>query len=141
MDKIDEKTRADIKKMSDARLITTLGSVGVAVDQLEQIDRATLMDTWVMAVLQGSTQPQQTVKQTTITGGYDVELERRKFDFEVMKWEAEKTQRAADIRTQDKRDRLDKIHREQTLQLEKDSFQRQSDKITRRDSTVSRIKV
>ena len=70
-----------------------------------------------------------------------MELERRKFDFEVMKWEEEKTQRAADIKRQDERDRLDMIHREQTLQFQMDSLQRQRDEINRRDSTVSRIKV
>ena len=86
METLDNKTREDIKKMSEARLALKLSQVGYEVEQLEKLDRAALLHAWATTVSQGK--DKLPVAPSAL--GYDVELEKRKLEFEFAKWQAEK---------------------------------------------------
>ena len=85
MDKLLAKQQAEIKKMSDVRLCSKLTKAGFSPEQLEGMDRTAMMDSWAVVVAKGEDVAAATVAVTP--GSYDVELERRKFDFEVRRYE------------------------------------------------------
>ena len=53
MDKLSESKRAEVKKMSDARLMSKLMQAGYSADQVEAMNREVLMSTWAEIVVTG----------------------------------------------------------------------------------------
>jgi hypothetical protein len=90
MERLPVTRLAELKKMSDVRLTAKLTQAGISAEQLETLDRKGMLDMWAEIILAGhETKP---VASAT-TAGYDVELERRKFEFEMRKYEEEKEER------------------------------------------------
>jgi len=85
MDKLLAKQQTEIKKMSDVRLCSKLTKAGFSPEQLEGMDRTAMMDSWAVVVAKGEDVATATVAVTPVS--YDVDLERRKFDFEVRRYE------------------------------------------------------
>jgi len=63
-----------------------------------------------------------------------VELEKRKFEFEVAKWQAEKDRQAI-------KDQEEKIYRDQMLIFQQETLDRQNDDRKKRDTVVFQVKV
>jgi len=57
METLDDKTKADIKKMSQARLILKLSQVGFDVEVLDSMNRNELLQAWATTVSQGKDKP------------------------------------------------------------------------------------
>lgn len=110
MDQISQKDQDKIKKMSDVRLVSSLTKAGVSQDDIEAMDRTTMMDKWARIVAAGG---DKTPGAATVTGvttaGYDVTLERERLAFEKLKWEEQKKESA----------RLAELEKEK-IQLERD---------------------
>ena len=105
--------------MSQARLILKLSQVGFDTEVLDSMNRNELLQAWATTVSQGKDKP--AVEPLVSTAfGYDVELEKRKFEFEVAKWQAEKDRQAI-------KDHEDKIHRDQMLIFQQEALDRQND--------------
>lgn len=96
MDQLEKKEQEKIRKMSDARLISMLSRAGVETDEIDSMDRATMIDQWAKLVLTGNdTRPAATTGGATGTtglvgSGYDVNFEREKLAFEREKFEYDK---------------------------------------------------
>ncbi len=57
LEKLPESKCADIKKMSDVRLISKLTQAGIPIEQVEQMDRSTLLESYAKIVLEGVPNP------------------------------------------------------------------------------------
>jgi len=83
--------------MSDKRLNSSLSRVGVDLDELEGMDRNTMIDRWTKIVVAGGDKAVMADNGVTagksVTAGYDIELERSKLAFEREKFAAKKAER------------------------------------------------
>jgi hypothetical protein len=99
MEKLSQTRQAEVKKMSDVRLTAKLSQAGVEAERLEALDRKGMLDLWAEVLLAGhDTKP---VAQA-MTAGYDIELEKQKFEFEKMKYEEEKVERGKRLELEEK---------------------------------------
>jgi len=80
------KTEAEaVKKMSTTRLVSKLTKAGYVVEDIEQMNRESMMETWATCIINGT--DKQAAEEAT---GID-NLERERLDFEKKKFEAEQT--------------------------------------------------
>jgi hypothetical protein len=93
MDKLPAEKQAQIKKTSDARLIANLVRIGMAMEDIEHLDRQGLMETYAKVVLEGKDKPEKAAESQKLTSA-SIELERERLAFEKLKWE--QSQRAAE---------------------------------------------
>jgi hypothetical protein len=98
MDKLTEKQRADIQKMSTTRLINKLTGVGMEELEIDALDRNGLMNAWAKFVLAGKDKPVPVapVAMPTLDPAYSkqlLELEVRKFEAEEKRREIEYQER------------------------------------------------
>ena len=103
MDKLEKSKQAELRKMSDARLVSKLTQAGVAQEEVESIDRASMLDRWADMVLSGRDSAVSS-KPAGLLGVGESELERQKFLFKLQQWEDEKLERQA----QREQDRLER---------------------------------
>ena len=97
MDKLSTKEQDNIKKMSDSRLISCLSRAGVSPDDIELMDRPTMIDRWARLVLSGADKgPAAAATPSVTTSAFDPTLERERLAFDKQKWEVEMKQRDAD---------------------------------------------
>lgn len=89
MEKLDKTRQADLRKMSDARLHSKLTQAGFTLEQVETMDRTIMLDTYAELVLTGKEPPKAVF-------GYDVELEKRRLEFQIQQWEADRADREND---------------------------------------------
>jgi len=89
MEKFDPTQKESIKKMSNIRLSAKLLEVGVDESQIQAIDRAQMIAVWAEIVLAGKDKP--IIVSNPV--GYDPELERKRIEFEMKKYEEEKEER------------------------------------------------
>jgi len=73
MDKLSESKKAEVKKMSDTRLISKLTQAGYSSEQIETMNRETLMSTWAEALVAGK---EASAAAAHSKVGYDPELEK-----------------------------------------------------------------
>ena len=93
MDRLETKEQEKIRKMSDVRLTSHLVKAGVSAEEMETMDRPSMMERWAKIVASGGDKvPPATAG--TAPSGYDVSLEREKLAFEKLKWEEERKERA-----------------------------------------------
>ena len=85
MERLEAAQRAKIKKMSDDALRQNLLKAGVEDVKLAAMTREQLMDAWAEATLSEAAAK----APPHVSLSYDVELEKRRLDFEVRKFEAE----------------------------------------------------
>jgi len=118
MDKLDKSKQAELRKLTDARLVTKLTQAGIPIEQVESLDRNSLLDRWAEIVIVGK---DVTVKPSAVAisgGGYDVEFERQKLAFQMQQWEDEKAERQAQRELEMKRLEAEKLEREAQRELE-----------------------
>jgi SOS response regulatory protein OraA/RecX len=69
MEKLSEAKRGEVKKMSDARLISKLLKHGISEEEVEKMKRDELLNAWAEMILAG-------MEKKEVTKGYDLGLER-----------------------------------------------------------------
>lgn len=91
MEKLTENQKESVKKMSTARLISKLLSVGYTEEALETLNRPELLETWAQCMSEGKhlLSPKSAV-------GYDPEIEKQRLEFEIRRYEEEKDEKAED---------------------------------------------
>ena len=115
MEKLNATQLESIKKMSQARLILKLSKAGYSEEDLEKMDRQTLANAWAECVVAGRESVSLAPLPTPL--GYDVTLERQKFEFEVRKYKAQENARREELDRQEnirleELQRQDRIHQE-----------------------------
>jgi hypothetical protein len=95
MEKLTADQQANIKRMSDVRLTSKLTQAGVSVDKLESMDRAAMMNAWAELIVVGKDKPVKGADVVPAAGG-DADIEKRKLEFEMWKYEDEKKRMAAE---------------------------------------------
>ena len=93
MEQLDPSQRESVKKMSTERLRSKLTEVGFDETKLAEMQREQLLDAWAKVVLGSQDLPPPEAAAKAPTVGYDVELERKRLEFEMMKFEEEKARR------------------------------------------------
>jgi hypothetical protein len=88
MDKLSESKRAEVKKMSDARLMSKLMQAGYSADQVEAMNREVLMSTWAEIVVTGKEVASATAVPRQM--GYDIEVEKQRLAWEISRYEEQK---------------------------------------------------
>ena len=92
MEQLNAKQQEKITKMLDARLVSSLTKAGVSADEIEAMNRPTMIERWAKLVVAGVNKPQAT---GAAAGGpkaeatYDPELEREKLALEKYKLEVQ----------------------------------------------------
>jgi len=83
--------------MSDKRLNSSLSRAGVNLDEIEGMDRNTMIDRWAKLLVAGgdkaATADSGVTAGKAVTAGYDIEFEHSKLAFEREKFAAEKAER------------------------------------------------
>ena len=92
MDKLSESKRAEVKKMSDTRLISKLINAGCSADQVEAMNREMLMSTWAEIVAAGKEVASATAVPRQM--GYDPEVEKQRLAWEISRYEEQKALQA-----------------------------------------------
>jgi hypothetical protein len=95
MEKLTAEQQANIKRMSDVRLTSKLTQAGVSVDKLESMDRTAMMNAWAELIVVGKDKPVKGADVVPAAGG-DADIEKRKLEFEMWKYEEEKKRMAAE---------------------------------------------
>jgi hypothetical protein len=159
MEALSKAQKEAIQKMGQSRLITKLRGAGISEEEVDAMDRAAMITAWAECVAAGKDKP----APGQPTPGYDVDLERRKLELEIRRFEAQEKARAEELLAQEKlrreeNDRADKIRNEEfanaqrlkKMELEsqekmKDAelkllSKKQEDKVEERESAVNRAK-
>ena len=120
MEKLSEKQRTAVSKLSTQRLTILLSRSGMAEEGLEALDRNQMLAAWAEIVLAGKDVPAPVAAQLPVVQGYDVALETRKFEFEMRRYEDEKRREAQQEQVRlEERDRQDKIRQEEVDRQER----------------------
>ena len=85
MDQLDQEQVQAIKKLGTSRLISKLLSVGYTEEALNAMSRDAMLQACAVCAATGKDIPESASPAVT---GYDVELEREKFDYERRKFDA-----------------------------------------------------
>jgi hypothetical protein len=96
MDQLPEEQRKAITKLTAVRLAAKLTQIGVSESELEVMNKEAMMHAWASAVLEERDKPvvaEVAEAKPEVKVGYDVALERRRLDFEMRKWEAERAEK------------------------------------------------
>jgi hypothetical protein len=93
MEQLDPSQRESVKKMSTERLRTKLTEVGFDETKVNEMQREQLLDAWAKVVLGSQDLPPPEAAAKAPTVGYDVELEKRRLEFEMKKFELEEARR------------------------------------------------
>ena len=93
MEKLEASQREAIKKMSSLRLSAKLLEAGLDETQIQAMDRSQMMNAWAEVVVAGKDKPTAVASPVAGLVGYDPELEKKRLDFEIRKYEEEKEER------------------------------------------------
>jgi hypothetical protein len=86
MERLEPSQRESISKMSSDRLRMKLAKAEFAALSREHLPMAA----WAILVVEGTELPSLAAAARAPAVGYDVELERRRFEFEILKYERRK---------------------------------------------------
>ena len=111
MDKLEKSKQGELRKLTDARLVAKLTQAGIPIDEVEALDRNSMLDKWAEIIIAGKDVAIKTGVATSSASGYDVELERQKLKFQMKQWEDERAERQAQREA-------DKLEREAQRELE-----------------------
>jgi hypothetical protein len=109
---LSEAQRKNVEKMSDVRLVSVLTRAGFTADKLEGMDRPARMAAVAEITLSGVKVETAAAEMHAVGSGYDVELERMKFEWMRQKWEAERLERAAERTRLEEKEEAEKRERE-----------------------------
>lgn len=114
MDKIRDKTMSEIKEMSDARVVIKLMQAGIPIEEIEAMDRQSLMNAWADIVLTG-----KEVAKATVTCGRKLDLEKRCIDFQIQKYEEEREFRRLEAQRMAQKELEGREIRQQELEVKR----------------------
>jgi hypothetical protein len=117
MDKLEKAKQAEIKKMSDTRLISKLTKAGVPMEEIEQLDRNALLNSWAEIVVAGREAEVRAMAPSK--AGYDPELEREKLQFQMKQWDDELAERKLAREDEARRREADLTFEDEQLKLQK----------------------
>ena len=103
MEKLEQSQRELIMKMSSDRLRMKLAKAGLDEQQIAAMSREQLLETWANVVLKEMEQPSSGAARLGSGVGYDVELERRRLEFEIRRYEEGKIRRKEEIEREEAR--------------------------------------
>ena len=130
MEKLEASQREAIKKTSSLRLSMKLLEAGFEESEVQAMDRSQLMASWAELVVVGKDKP-------VATGGvvgYDPELEKRRLDFEMQKFEEERKWKEKEL--QDRRTRY-----EEEMRMKARELKIQEDRAKMSASLVNQTKI
>ena len=93
MEKLTKPQRESIQKMSTPRLTHKLLEAGADEQAVEGMDRPAMLQAWAEMVAAGKDKPPK-AEVGTLPTGYDPDLERRRLEFEIRKYEGEREERS-----------------------------------------------
>jgi len=131
MEKLKPTQVDAVKKMSTARLGANLLNAGFGEEEIDAMDRQKLMNTWAECMAAGK-EKAPPAQQAGAAPGYDVELERRKLDFEIRRFEAQEKARVAQEQTRREELEAQEKVRQEEQKLKQEESSRQ-DKLRRED--------
>ena len=109
MEQLEHSQRESIKKMSTERLRSKLTDAGFDEKQLDTMPREQLLDAYAKLMLSSKDAPLiAAVSKAQTGGGYDIELERMRLEFEMKKFEVEETRRKEEREAEEARRREDR---------------------------------
>jgi len=119
MEKLEASQREAIKKMSSLRLSAKLLEAGFDETQIQAMDRSRMMNTWAEMVAAGKDKPTAVASAVAGLVGYDPELERKRLDFEIKKYDQEREDRKLreEKEEKEKEDRKKKEEKKAELRL------------------------
>jgi transposase InsO family protein len=126
MEKLTEQQQELIKKMSTARLISKLIIAGWSVEEVEKLERPGLIKAWAELVATGKDHPPAKavkgegaeLKGPEIRLGYDLELERKRLEFEMHRWEVEQAEKSRREELEAKRLAEERDERARRMEIE-----------------------
>jgi len=130
MEKLEASQREAIKKMSSLHLSMKLLETGYEESQIQAMDRGQLMTLWAELVVAGKDKPVATGSAV----GYDPELEKRRLDFEMQKFEEDRKWREKEL--QDHRTRY-----EEEMRMKERELKIQEERAKMSKSLVNKTKV
>jgi hypothetical protein len=107
MERLELSQRESISKMSSDRLRMKLAKAEFDEQQVAAMSRDQLLDAWAKTVAEGKDRPPSAAAAHVPAVGYDVELERRRLEFEMRKFELEEARRKEELECEEKRRRKD----------------------------------
>jgi hypothetical protein len=119
MEHLDPSQRESIKKMSTERLRVKLAKADFDEQQLTEMSREQLLEAWAKVVVSGKDVPPPAAAAAAKapTVGYDVELERRRLEFEMKKFEAEEARRKEEFEVARLREEREEARRKEELEI------------------------
>jgi hypothetical protein len=93
MERLEPSQRDSISKMSSDRLRMKLAEAEFDEQQIAAMSREQLINAWAKAVAEGKDRPPSAAAAHAPAVWYDVELERRRSEFEMRKFELEEARR------------------------------------------------
>jgi len=95
MDKLSEEQRKLVSKLSTQQLGIKLGKIGVDEVVLETMERKDMLIAWAEAILAGKDKPVVPAAEAVVRteSRYDVDLETRRLEFEMRRFEEERADR------------------------------------------------
>jgi hypothetical protein len=90
MERLEPSQRESILKMSNDRLRMKLAKAEFHEQQVAAMSREQLLDAWAKVVAEEKDRPPIAAAVHAPAVGYDVELERRRLEFEIRKFERRK---------------------------------------------------
>jgi hypothetical protein len=97
MERLEPSQRESISKMSSDCLRMKLAKAEFDEQQVAAMSREQLLDAWAKAVAEGKDRPPSAAAAHVPAVGYDVELERRRLEFEMRKFELEEARRKEEL--------------------------------------------
>jgi len=113
------RRQTELRKMSDVRLIGKLTQAGFNPEDMEGIDRETLLNRYAEVLMGMSAVKSAAVATTSFTNPYDVELEKQKIAFQMQRWEETKV-RWENERIEREADRAANLERERDRERERE---------------------
>jgi flagellar biosynthesis GTPase FlhF len=117
MERLEPSQRESISKMSSDRLRMKLAKAEFDEQQVAAMSREQLLDAWAKAVAEGKDRPPSAAAAHVPAVGYDVELERRRLEFEMRKFELEEARRREEREWEEAR-RREELEREEARRRE-----------------------
>ena len=119
MENLSEEQRKQVSKLSTQQLVIKLGKLGVDEEVLGTMERKDMLNVWAEAILTGKDKPVVPAAEAVVRteSRYDVDLETRRLEFEMRRFEEERADR---LRREERegRMRVDEREREEQIRME-----------------------
>ena len=126
MEQLEHSQRESIKKMSTERLRSKLTDAGFDEKQLDTMPREQLLDAYAKLMLSSKDAPLiAAVSKAQTGGGYDIELERMRLEFEMKKFEAEEARRRDEMEAERLREEREEARRKEERELEETRWRKE----------------